>query len=153
MRIIGNRDCADPGRPPKHPRERTYVSTDIRSATALRRRYQTSRGCSQHTPKCHPQTQEVCESSPERPFRHEHMLLCNVKLGRFSLDSIGKIGYCKSMLTSVLYFALKLSLIVTLWLFVWHYMEPRTQAMRILRAALLVLGLLGVLAVVRITGG
>ena len=57
------------------------------------------------------------------------------------------------MLTSVLYFALKLSLIVTLWLFVWHYMEPRTQAMRILRAALLVLGLLGILAVVRITGG
>ena len=57
------------------------------------------------------------------------------------------------MLRSLLYIALKISLIVTLWMFVWHYIEPRTQAMRILRAALLVLGLLGVLAVVRITGG
>lgn len=57
------------------------------------------------------------------------------------------------MLRSLVYFALKVSLIVTLWTFVWHYVEPRTQAMRILRAALLVLGLLGVLAVVKITGG
>jgi len=63
------------------------------------------------------------------------------------------MGYCKYMLRSLVYFALKISLIVTLWTFVWHYVEPRTQAMRILRAALLVLGLLGVLAVVRITGG
>jgi hypothetical protein len=46
-----------------------------------------------------------------------------------------------------------MALIVTLWAFIWRYVEPRTQAMRLLRAALLVLGLLGVLAVVRITGG
>ncbi len=57
------------------------------------------------------------------------------------------------MFGSLVYFVLKISLIVTLWAFVWHYVEPRTQAMRVLRAALLVLGLLGVLAVVRITGG
>jgi len=57
------------------------------------------------------------------------------------------------MFGSLAYFVLKISLIVTLWAFVWRYVEPRTQAMRILRAALLVLGLLGVLAVVRITGG
>ena len=57
------------------------------------------------------------------------------------------------MLRSFVYLVLKISLIVTLWTFVWHYVEPRTQAMRILRAALLVLGLLGILAVVRITGG
>ena len=57
------------------------------------------------------------------------------------------------MFGSLVYFVLKISLIVTLWAFVWRYVEPRTQAMRVLRAALLVLGLLGVLAVVRITGG
>jgi len=54
---------------------------------------------------------------------------------------------------SLVYFVLKISLIVTLWAFIWRYVEPKTQAMRGLRAALLVLGLLGVLAVVRITGG
>lgn len=74
-------------------------------------------------------------------------------MGKFLLDLTNKIGYFSLMLRSLLYFALKISLIVTLWTFVWHYVEPRTQAMRILRAALLVLGLLGVLAVVRITGG
>jgi hypothetical protein len=57
------------------------------------------------------------------------------------------------MFWSLVYFVLKVSLVVTLCTFVWHYVEPRTQAMRILRAALLVLGLLGILAVVRITGG
>ncbi len=57
------------------------------------------------------------------------------------------------MFGSLVYFVLKISLIVTLWAFVWRYVEPRTQAMRILRAALLVIGLLGILAVVRITGG
>ncbi len=57
------------------------------------------------------------------------------------------------MFGSLVYLVLKISLIVTLWTFVWHYVEPRTQAMRILRAALLVLGLLGILAVVKITGG
>ena len=74
-------------------------------------------------------------------------------MGKISLDLTAKIGYFSLMLRSLLYIALKISLIVTLWMFVWHYIEPRTQAMRILRAALLVLGLLGVLAVVRITGG
>ncbi|UCC98048.1 MAG: hypothetical protein JSW66_19640 [Phycisphaerales bacterium] len=57
------------------------------------------------------------------------------------------------MFGNILYFALKVSLIATLWAFVWRYVEPRTQAMRILRAAILVLGLLGILAMVKITGG
>lgn len=57
------------------------------------------------------------------------------------------------MLGNLLYFALKLALIATLWAFVWRHVEPRTQAMRILRAAILVLGLLGILAIVKITGG
>jgi len=56
------------------------------------------------------------------------------------------------MLGSILYFVLRIALIVTVWLFIWRHVQPRTQLMRILRAALLVLGLLAVLAVVRITG-
>jgi hypothetical protein len=36
--------------------------------------------------------------------------------------------------------------------FVWKFVEPKTQLMRVLRAALLVLGLLAILAVIRITG-
>ena len=58
-----------------------------------------------------------------------------------------------SMLVSIANFILRLALIVTIWLFVWRYVEPKTQLMRILRAALLVLGLLGALAVMRITCG
>jgi hypothetical protein len=56
------------------------------------------------------------------------------------------------MLGSMLYFVLRISLIVTVCAFVWRYVQPRTQLMRILRAALLMLSLLAVLAVIRITG-
>ena len=56
------------------------------------------------------------------------------------------------MFRSILFFALRLSLIVTTFAFVWRFVEPRTQLMRIMRAALLVLGLLAVLAVVKVTG-
>ncbi|HUV65679.1 MAG TPA: hypothetical protein VMW24_17415 [Sedimentisphaerales bacterium] len=86
-------------------------------------------------------------------FFREDVVFVRVKMGNFYVDFGVKIGYLKFMLRSLVYFALKISLIVTLWTFVWHYVEPRTQAMRILRAALLVLGLLGILAIVRITGG
>lgn len=54
---------------------------------------------------------------------------------------------------SLAHFVLRLTLIVTIWAFIWRYMKPRTQLMRILRAALLVLGMLGVLALMRITSG
>ena len=76
----------------------------------------------------------------------------DVKLGHFILDLNVKMGYYKFMFRSLLSFALRISLIATIWVFVWKFMEPRTQLMRILRAALLVLGLLAVLAVMRITG-
>lgn len=57
------------------------------------------------------------------------------------------------MLFKLAHFVLRLALIVTTWAFIWRFVEPRTQLMRIFRAVLLVLGLLGVLAVMRITGG
>ncbi len=56
------------------------------------------------------------------------------------------------MVEGVLSFILRVSLIAVFWAFIWRFVEPRTQLMRILRAALLVLGLLGVLTVLRTTG-
>jgi len=56
------------------------------------------------------------------------------------------------MLTNTISFILRICLIGIFCFCVWRYIEPRTQSMRILRAALLVLGLLVILAVVRITG-
>ncbi len=57
------------------------------------------------------------------------------------------------MVRSIVFFVLRMGLIVAFWAIIWRSMEPRTQLMRVLRAAVLVLGLLGVLAVVRIAGG
>jgi hypothetical protein len=56
------------------------------------------------------------------------------------------------MLRSVVFFVLRVALIAALWASVWKFIEPKTQLMRILRAALLVLGLLVILAALRITG-
>ena len=56
------------------------------------------------------------------------------------------------MVEGVLSFVLRVSLIAVFWAFIWRFVEPRTQLMRILRAALLVLGLLGILTMLRITG-
>ena len=56
------------------------------------------------------------------------------------------------MFGSIVSFVLRIGLIAALWVFIWGFVEPRTQLMRILRAALLLLGLLGVLAALRITG-
>ncbi len=56
------------------------------------------------------------------------------------------------MVGDIISFVLRITLIVTLYLFVWRFVKPRTQLMRVLRAALLVLTLLGALAVLRVTG-
>ncbi|UCF15918.1 MAG: hypothetical protein JSW59_00370 [Phycisphaerales bacterium] len=62
------------------------------------------------------------------------------------------MGYFNYMMRSIVFFILRLSLVVTIWAFIWRYLEPRTQLMRIMRAALLLLCLLGVMAVVKLTG-
>lgn len=56
------------------------------------------------------------------------------------------------MITGPIYFILRIALIVAIWVFIWRSIKPRTQSARILRAALLLLSLLTVLAVIRITG-
>ena len=73
-------------------------------------------------------------------------------MGHFLLDLYVKLGYYKYMLRDIVFFVLRISLIVALWAFVWKFIEPKTQLMRILRAALLVLGLLFVLTVLKISG-
>ncbi len=56
------------------------------------------------------------------------------------------------MLTNTISFILRICLIGSFLFCVWRYVEPRTQLMRILRAALIVLGMLVILAIVRIIG-
>ncbi len=55
------------------------------------------------------------------------------------------------MRNDVVLFFLRLLLIAVVCVFVWRLVEPKSQAMRILRAVLLVLALLTVLAAIRIT--
>jgi hypothetical protein len=73
-------------------------------------------------------------------------------MGHFSLDIYDKIGYLRYMLRSLVFFVLRISLIAALCAFVWKFIEPKTQLMRVLRAALLVLGLLVILAMLKVTG-
>jgi hypothetical protein len=87
--------------------------------------------------------------NPTAPHLLPELLL---KWGIFCLTLYVKIGYNISMLGDIISFVLRIGLVVALWAFVWKYVEPRTQLMRILRAALLVFGLLGILAVLRIAG-
>jgi len=63
-----------------------------------------------------------------------------------------KMGYNVFMLEDILSFVFRIGLVVAFWAFVWRFVKPRTQLMRLLRAALLVFGLLGIWAVLKITG-
>ena len=65
---------------------------------------------------------------------------------------LAKMGYYVTMLDERILFILRLLLIAAVWVFVWRLIQPKTQTMRILRAVLLVLALLTVLAVTRVTG-
>ncbi len=56
------------------------------------------------------------------------------------------------MFGEVVSFILRIGLVVALGGFVWSLVKPRTRLMRVVRAALLVVGLLGVLAVLRVVG-
>lgn len=73
-------------------------------------------------------------------------------MGHFLLDFNIKIGYLNNMFRGLVFFILRLSLIVAVWAFVWKFIEPKTQLMRILRAALLVLGLLFILVMLKVMG-
>ena len=98
-------------------------------------------------------TQVTCNLANCPPKRFLYLPASTTgKVGYFCLDFGVKMGYFRSMFRSIVFFALRLSLIATTFALVWRFVEPKTQLMRILRAALLVLGLLAVLTVVRVTG-
>ena len=54
------------------------------------------------------------------------------------------------MLRDMIIFVLRFGLIATICSAVWLYVEPRTKWLRVLRAALLVVSLLVILAVMRV---
>jgi hypothetical protein len=56
------------------------------------------------------------------------------------------------MFKDLISFVLRISLIVGVCAFAWRLIQPKTQLMRVLRAALLLACLLAVLAVLRIAG-
>ncbi|MEJ2648179.1 MAG: hypothetical protein P8016_07210 [Sedimentisphaerales bacterium] len=56
------------------------------------------------------------------------------------------------MLIDLILLLLRICLISIVWFVAWKYIEPKTQLTRILRAAVLVLSLLVILAMIRITG-
>jgi hypothetical protein len=72
---------------------------------------------------------------------------------RFLLTCCGKMGYIDEMIVDLCLFALRLLLTVAICAFVWTLVKPRTQSMRIVRAALLVLCLLGALVALRGASG
>jgi hypothetical protein len=75
-----------------------------------------------------------------------------VKMVNILLDLNVNIEYYEYMFRNLVFFVLRISLIAALWASVWKFIEPKTQLMRVLRAALLVLGLLVILAILKVTG-
>ena len=57
------------------------------------------------------------------------------------------------MLGNVTTIVLRICLIAAFWGFVWGFVEARTQSMRVVRAALLLLGLFVIWAVLTVTAG
>jgi len=74
-----------------------------------------------------------------------------VDIGIFSLTCYVKIGYYGFMPGNIISFILRISLVAAFWAFTWQFVEPRTRLLRILRAAMLVVGLLFMLALLRLT--
>jgi len=74
------------------------------------------------------------------------------KIERFRLDLAVKIEYYRIMFFDFILFILRLSLIVVVCAFVWRFVQPKNQARRLVRATLLVLALLTVLAITKVSG-
>jgi hypothetical protein len=82
-----------------------------------------------------------------RPYRR-----VNVKIGKICLTGNSKIVYNIKMVGSLIIFILRICLVAVVAAFLWRSIEPKTKNARVLRAGLLVFGLLITLAVVRIFG-
>lgn len=64
-----------------------------------------------------------------------------------------KMGYNGLMFKDLVIFFLRLCLVMVVWTAAWRLIQPKTQSLRILRAALIALTMLAVLALVRFTTG
>jgi hypothetical protein len=73
-------------------------------------------------------------------------------MGKIYLTTLVNMGYNTSMIEEVVSFVLRISLVVTLCLFVWRYVKPRTQLMRVFRAAILVIVLFAIMVLLKVTG-
>ena len=56
------------------------------------------------------------------------------------------------MAYDLLYFGLRLAVVVSFWVFIWKIIEPRSQLLKILRASLLVAGFIGFLFIIKAVG-
>ena len=63
-----------------------------------------------------------------------------------------KLVYNSKMVASVIIFVLRICLVAVVATFFWQLIEPKTKQARVIRAGLLVAGMLVVLVVVRIFG-
>jgi hypothetical protein len=73
-------------------------------------------------------------------------------MGNIGLTNNDKIVYTLNMVGSVIIFVLRICLVAVVGTFLWRLIEPKTKQARVLRAGLLVVGLLVTLALVRIIG-
>ena len=73
-------------------------------------------------------------------------------MGKLYLTKNDKIVYNLNMTGSIIIFVLRICLVAVVAAFMWRLIEPKTKRARVLRAGLLVIGLLITLAVVRIIG-
>ncbi len=62
------------------------------------------------------------------------------------------IVYNLNMVGSIINFVLRICLVVVVAAFFWQLIEPKTKQARVIRAGLLVVGMLVVLIVVRVFG-
>ena len=92
------------------------------------------------------------ETAVKRPYYGFYQIAPACQNGRFYLTLPVKIGYNAVVLSSIISFVLRIWLIVAFWAFIWGLVKPKTQMLRILRATLLLLGLLGILAALKIAG-
>jgi hypothetical protein len=73
----------------------------------------------------------------------------NVKPGNFHLTRYDKIGYNSAMFADIALFMIRLLFVAAVCGFAWTFVRPKTQPMRIARAALLVSCLLIALLAMR----
>jgi hypothetical protein len=73
-------------------------------------------------------------------------------MGNNTLTKNDNLGYNFDMVASTIIFVLRICLVAVVTAFCWRLIEPKTKQARILRAGLLVIGLLITWAIVRIIG-